>query len=116
MFAWARAQLRNYGATQGALLIARVAWSRAKVGLANKFLPATQGCPCCSWTGRRFYDYIEIGYTMPNSACPNCDSHARQRAFYLWLRGCTGLKKEKAWRWCLRPSALLSHCGERQRR
>ncbi|HEV7744216.1 MAG TPA: methyltransferase domain-containing protein [Pyrinomonadaceae bacterium] len=31
-------------------------------------------------------DYIELGYRAPNAACPNCDSHSRQRALYLWLK------------------------------
>jgi SAM-dependent methyltransferase len=31
-------------------------------------------------------DYIETGYRVPNAACPNCDSHSRHRALYLWLK------------------------------
>ena len=86
MFAWGRKQFKEHGAAHAAQLIVRVAWSRTKVQLANKFLPATQRCPCCGWTGRRFHDYIEIGYRVRNSACPQCDSHARHRAFHVWLR------------------------------
>ena len=112
MLAWGRAQLRNHGATQGARLIARVAWSRAKVGLANKFLPATLRCPCCSWTGRRFYDYIEIGYTVPNSACPRCDSHARHRAFSLWLREVYRLKERKGLALVFAPERALAPLWE----
>lgn len=66
-------------------LLWQVAWSRASVNLANKFLPARVSCPCCGWSGRRFYDYIEVGYTVRRAACPNCDSHARHRYLYLWL-------------------------------
>jgi SAM-dependent methyltransferase len=27
-----------------------------------------------------------VGYAARNSACPQCDSHPRHRAFYVWLR------------------------------
>jgi len=27
-----------------------------------------------------------MGYTLPNAACPRCDSHSRHRALFLWLR------------------------------
>lgn len=49
-------------------------------------LPAKLMCPCCGWQGRRFFDYIEMGYTVPNVACPRCDSHSRHRALFIWLR------------------------------
>jgi SAM-dependent methyltransferase len=95
MFAWAREQFREHGANYAALLIVRVVWSRTKVRVANKLLPATQRCPCCGWTGRRFYDYIEVGYTVRNAACPQCDSHARHRAFYVWLREVYRIKDKR---------------------
>jgi SAM-dependent methyltransferase len=49
-------------------------------------LPAKHECPCCGWQGRRFFDYIEMGFSVSNAACPRCDSHSRHRALFLWLR------------------------------
>src|SRR5436305_13363541 len=66
-------------------LLGRVALSRSRVKLANKMLPVTVACPCCGWQGRRFFDYFEIGYTVANAACPQCDSHPRHRYLSLWL-------------------------------
>jgi SAM-dependent methyltransferase len=48
-------------------------------------LPVKVACPCCGWEGRRFFDYHEVGYTTPNAACPQCDSHPRHRYLSLWL-------------------------------
>lgn len=85
MFGWYRGQVEQHGAIGATRLLWRVGWSRLGVNLANKLLPEKLACPCCGWKGRRFYDFIELGYTLPNTACPQCDSHARHRAFYLWL-------------------------------
>lgn len=82
---WYRAQIKEHGIVDATHLLWRVGWSRIGVNLANKLLPGKLACPCCGWQGRRFYDFIELGYTVPNTACPQCDSHARHRAFYLWL-------------------------------
>ena len=54
--------------------------------LSNRLLAPRLACPCCGWEGRRFLDYIEIGYRVDNAACPKCDSHPRHRALYLWLK------------------------------
>jgi SAM-dependent methyltransferase len=86
MFSWYREQVRAYGAPAATLMLARAARSVASARLANKLLPPRVGCPCCGWEGRRFYDYVEAGYTARGEACPRCDSHARHRALYLWLR------------------------------
>lgn len=86
MFSWVRSQINEFGAIVGTQLICRVAWSRATVGFANKFLPETVACPCCGWKGRRFHDYIEAGYRVPNAMCPQCESQQRHRAFYFWLQ------------------------------
>ena len=86
MFTWGREQFKEHGASSAIKLIVRVGWSRTKIKLANKLLAPTRRCPGCGWTGRRFYDYIEVGYMVRNSACPQCDSHPRHRAFYVWLR------------------------------
>ena len=84
MLGWFRQQVKEHGVVAATRLLGRVAASRATVNLANKSLPANLSCPCCGWEGRRFYDYIEVGYTVPNAACPRCDSHARHRALFLW--------------------------------
>lgn len=112
MFAWGRQQFREHGASQAVQLIVRVAWSRAKVGLANNILPATQRCPCCGWTGRRFYDYIDVGYTARNSACPQCDSHGRHRAFHVWLREVYRIKDKQGVALVFAPEQALAPLWE----
>lgn len=86
MLSWFRAQAKAHGVVAATRLLARVVRYRLPVVISNDLLPATQECPCCGWQGRRFLDYIEIGYRVPNAACPQCDSHSRHRAFYLWLK------------------------------
>lgn len=86
MLTWFRAQVKNHGVLVATGLLVRVLQNRALVVLSNKLLPAKFECPCCGWKGRRFFDYIEAGYSVSNAACPGCDSHSRHRAFYLWLK------------------------------
>src|ERR1700687_5890968 len=86
MFAWYLEQIKNHGVAPATWLFWRVSWRRAFVILSNMALPAKLICPCCEWRGRRFFDYIEVGYTVPNDACPRCDSHSRHRALFIWLR------------------------------
>jgi SAM-dependent methyltransferase len=86
MFSWYREQLREYGAPTATRMLARAARSLAWARLANRVLPPRVACPCCGWEGRKFYDYVEAGYTARDEACPRCDSHARHRSLYLWLR------------------------------
>jgi SAM-dependent methyltransferase len=86
MFAWYLEQIKNHGIAPATWLFWRVSWRRAFVILSNMALPAKLICPCCGWQGRRFFDYIEMGYTVPNAACPRCDSHSRHRALFMWLR------------------------------
>ncbi|MFN2498986.1 MAG: methyltransferase domain-containing protein [Pyrinomonadaceae bacterium] len=112
MFGWVRLQFREHRPDYAALLIARVAVSRTKVRLANKLLPPTHECPCCGWTGRRFYDYIEVGYTAHNSACPQCDSHARHRAFHVWLREVYRIKDKKGVALVFAPEQALAPLWE----
>jgi len=83
---WYRQQIADFGLVNATWLLWRVAWRRAFVKASNKLLPAKYECPCCGWQGRRFFDYIEMGYSVPNAACPQCDSHSRHRALFLWLR------------------------------
>lgn len=86
MLSWYRSQIAQHGIAPATRLLFHVIWARSIVLLSNKFLPHKVECPCCGWKGRRFFDYIEVGYTVPNAACPSCDSHSRQRALSLWLR------------------------------
>lgn len=86
MFGWYLIQIRNHGILRATLLLGRVSWRRAFVIISNATLPAKLICPCCGWQGRRFFDYIEMGYAVPNAACPSCDSHSRHRALFIWLR------------------------------
>lgn len=86
MLSWYRAQVKDHGLLPATRLLSRVVRYRIPVVLGNKLLPGKLECPCCGWQGRRFLDYIEAGYRVPNVACPNCDSHSRHRALYLWLK------------------------------
>jgi SAM-dependent methyltransferase len=82
---WYRRQREDFGTAAATKLLLRVSSRRAYVVFSNILLRATAECPCCGWRGRRFFDYIEMGYTVPNCACPQCDSHPRHREFFLWL-------------------------------
>jgi hypothetical protein len=86
MLSWYRSQVNDHGLVGATRLLFRVVRYRIPVELGNRLLPDKVECPCCGWTGRRFLDYIETGYRVPNAACPNCDSHSRHRALYLWLK------------------------------
>lgn len=86
MLSWYRAQVKDHGLLPATRLLSRVVRYRIPVVLSNKLLPGKLECPCCGWQGRRFLDYIEAGYRVPNAACPICDSHSRHRALYLWLK------------------------------
>lgn len=86
MLSWFRAQVKDHGVLPATRLLSRVVRYRIPVVLSNRLLPGKVECPCCGWQGRRFLDYIELGYRVPNAACPNCDSHSRHRALYLWLK------------------------------
>ena len=77
-------QVKIHGAVAAAKLFGMVAVSRTKVKLANILLPAKVACPCCGWQGRRFNDYIEVGYRIINATCPRCASHSRHRFLFLW--------------------------------
>jgi SAM-dependent methyltransferase len=86
MLSWFRDQVKDHGLLPATRLLSRVVRYRIPVALSNSLLPGKVECPCCGWQGRRFLDYIELGYRVPNAACPNCDSHSRHRALYLWLK------------------------------
>jgi len=86
MLSWFRTQVKAHGLLPATRLFSRVVRYRIPVVLSNRLLPDKLECPCCGWKGRRFLDYIELGYRVPNAACPSCDSHSRHRALYLWLK------------------------------
>jgi hypothetical protein len=86
ILSWYQSQRREFGIVPATWLLWRVLWRRAYVIACNGLWPKRLKCPCCGWEGRRFFDYIEMGYTLPNAACPRCDSHSRHRALFPWLR------------------------------
>ncbi|HBB89562.1 MAG TPA: hypothetical protein DC047_18305 [Blastocatellia bacterium] len=85
MLSWFPAQIKEHGLLPATRLLLRVMRYRIPVALSNRFLQARVECPVCGWKGRRFFDYVELGYRVGNGACPTCDSHSRHRALYLWL-------------------------------
>jgi SAM-dependent methyltransferase len=85
MLAWYLNRLKEHGFLTATVLLVRVAYSRVRTELANRFLESKVSCSCCGWEGRRFHDFLEVGCTSLNAECPRCNSHARHRAFALWL-------------------------------
>jgi SAM-dependent methyltransferase len=83
---WYRQNVNDFGYWRATSLLWRVAWGRAAVKASNALLAKRFECPCCGWEGRRLFDYLEMGYTVRNASCPQCDSHSRHRTFFLWLR------------------------------
>lgn len=83
-------------------------WSRIRYSLANKILPYRVQCPCCGLRAWEFSDYFEIGYKIPKSFCPRCESHERHREFYLWLTREYGLAEKRGVALILAPEKSLS--------
>ncbi|HYX27780.1 MAG TPA: class I SAM-dependent methyltransferase [Pyrinomonadaceae bacterium] len=86
ILAWYRQNSAEFGRLVATSLLLRVIWRRSFVNSCNALLPARVECPCCGWSGNRFLDYIEAGYSIRNIECPQCGSHSRHRALFLWLR------------------------------
>src|SRR2546423_2529344 len=86
ILSWYRDQAKECGCMAGNWLLCGVACRGARVIARNRILSATVQCPCCGWRGRSLLDYIEMGYSSSNIECPNCGSHSRHRALFLWLR------------------------------
>jgi SAM-dependent methyltransferase len=86
ILSWYRQNARDVGTLRATNLLFRVVWRRAVVKARNALLSAQVECPCCDWVGNRFLDYKEMGYSIRNIECPKCGSHARHRAFFVWLR------------------------------
>jgi len=95
MLSWYRARLKEHGFVVATALLLRVVRARAAAALANKLLPARVACSCCGWEGRRFYDYLEVGFTARSAECPRCNSHPRHRLFALWLRDVYPLREKQ---------------------
>jgi SAM-dependent methyltransferase len=108
ILSWFRQNRRDFGIVRASWLFWRVGWRRARVVASNRLLPARCECPCCGWTGNRFLDYIEMGYTASNTACPRCDSHSRHRALFLWLRDKYGLTEKSGTALILAPERALA--------
>jgi SAM-dependent methyltransferase len=108
ILSWFRRNQREFGFTRAAWLLWRVSWRRARVVASNRLLPARCECPCCGWRGRRFFDYIEMGYMARNIACPVCDSHSRHRALFLWLTNSYRLAEKKGVALILAPEQALA--------
>ena len=85
MISWYRQQAKEHGLLPATRWFGEVSWAMCVAAFSNRLLPPRFACPCCGWEGRRFLDYIEVGYRVNNAACPSCDSHSRHRAQYLWL-------------------------------
>lgn len=86
MISWYRQQAQEHGLLPATRWLGKVSWAMGVAVLSNRLLRPRFECPCCGWKGRRFFDYIEVGYRVDNAACPRCDSHSRHRALYLWLK------------------------------
>ena len=108
MLSWFRSQVNEHGLLPATLLLSRVLRYRIPVVLSNRLLPDKLECPCCGWKGRRFLDYIELGYHIPNAACPNCDSHSRHRALYLWLKNEFHVENKSGWALIFAPERALA--------
>src|SRR5262245_356381 len=108
IISWYRQKVRDFGFFRATFVLWRVVWGRAYVKTCNALLPSRVACPCCGWEGRRFFDYVEIGYTAKNASCPCCDSHARHRAFFLWLRGGYEIEKRSGSALIFAPERALA--------
>ena len=107
MWSWYRDQLRQFGPVTATVLLTRVVGSRIWVNVSNRLLRPKRECPCCGWSGRRYYSYFEVAYTLTNVACPQCDSLPRHRRFFLWLNKQYQLKAKKGVAVVLAPERAL---------
>jgi predicted SAM-dependent methyltransferase len=90
MLKWFTDKVKKHGFVKATLFFRQASWSRLKTIVSNKTLPIRFACPICGWAGRRFNDYIEYieskGCPL-DLECPQCLSHSRHRALYIWLTG-----------------------------
>lgn len=108
IFSWYRQKVDEFGLLPASRALCRVAWNRAYVKTVNALLSQRIECPCCGWRGRRLFDYVEIGYTAKNIACPRCDSHARHRTLFLWLRDRYQVEQKKGRALMFAPERALA--------
>ena len=112
MLSWYRARLKEHGFSAATALLLRVVRARAAAALANRLLSARVACPCCGWEGRRFYDYLEVGFTARAAECPRCNSHPRHRLFALWLKRVYPLREKKGTALVFAPERALESAWE----
>src|SRR5215471_20853055 len=86
ILSWYRQNAADFGIIRATSLLSRVLWRRTFVKTCNLLLRAQVECPCCGWHGNRFFDYIEMGYTVRNTECPRCAGHSRHRGLFVWLK------------------------------
>jgi len=79
-------QAGKHGAAKAVKLATIVYGARLRAEFANRFLPKKVECPICGWRGHRFYDYIDGGSFSYGVECPQCLSHGRHRALFVWLK------------------------------
>ncbi len=108
MLNWFRSQVKEHGLAPATQLLFRVVRYRIPAVLSNRLLSDKLECPCCGWRGHRFLDYIELGYGVPNAACPRCDSHSRHRALYLWLKNKFQIEKKSGRALIFAPEQALA--------
>src|SRR2546423_5358952 len=108
IFSWYLRQVNDFGFLSATLLLWRVTRRRAVVLVSNKLLPSRVECPCCGWRGRKFFDYIEMGYVARNAACPSCDSHSRHRALFVWVKDRYRLSDKQGVALVLAPEKALA--------
>lgn len=107
MLSWFRMNVERHGIIAATLLFVRSYGSRAVALAANAALPVRVECPCCGWKGRRFMTYVAFG-SAGNPECPQCISHGRHRALFLWLRNGFGVTGKKGKVLIFAPEATLS--------
>ena len=108
ILSWYRQNASDFGIARASSLLVRVVWRRTVVQACNGLLRPRVECPCCGWSGNRFLDYKEMSYSIRNIECPQCGSHSRHRAFYLWLRDDFGLEKKSGTALVFAPERALA--------
>ena len=77
MISWYSHLRRQHGLRKTSWFYLRVLRARFLHTLRNTLPGVKVECPCCGWTGRRFLDYVDLGYSVPAAVCPQCESHSR---------------------------------------
>ena len=93
ILSWYRQNASDFGFVRSTRLLLSVVWRRALVQTCNSLFAEKVECPCCGWTGNRFLDYLEMGYTVSHTECPGCGSHSRHRGLFVWLKNEYGIER-----------------------